>query len=146
METNDSLLRSSKMSEQIKKIRNIALELEAFVDNMEPELDEGLRFQRNNFAYAARREVKKLLEFIELQHSRRMELKKKSESKQAMLKVKKLCKQYRIEFSLDEDTSVIWAYLPKEIISKFHNGEDPWEDGHYFYSPEELLDCIEALS
>jgi hypothetical protein len=42
---------------------------------------------------------------------------------------------------VEED--VIWAYLPKELITKFHNGVDPWEDEHYFYSPEELLDCID---
>lgn len=60
-----------------------------------------------------------------------------------------LCRQHGIsiehnEHDRDDDLS-IWMYLPDELIDNEFNGNDPWDDEHYFYSYDEALERIEKI-
>jgi hypothetical protein len=59
-------------------------------------------------------------------------------------KVKNICGKHNIDFSLtgDETHGTGWCFLSEEFIEKYYDGSDPWEDEHFFYTPEECLEQI----
>ena len=61
-------------------------------------------------------------------------------------KVENICKRYNIDFSFtgdEKDGGTGWCFLSKEFIQKYYDGCDPWDDEHFFYTPEECLKQIQ---
>lgn len=64
--------------------------------------------------------------------------------KKTWAKARKLCNKYNIDFELEEDTETAWAYLPDEFIHTHYQGVDPWDDAHFYYYPDDLIQNIQA--
>ncbi len=65
-------------------------------------------------------------------------------------KVIKICEKYDIsfddwEYRRSQGVSVIWMFLPQEMIKKHFGKQDPWYDDHHFDNYEECWDRLQEV-